>query len=135
MNNDKKSNTFVDENGDLIRYVSPAERVWLWLCAIFKALPFVAIFVICGLTLVQLACLFGLCDILSTSPVVMEECLIYVFLMLISGMIQAAGLAIGWWLVETKGIRIKVYPQHLQNTSLPIKAIADRPPISQRSDK
>ncbi|WP_250631923.1 hypothetical protein [Rhodoflexus caldus] len=126
MKNVEKSGTFVDKHGELICYVSRAERIWLYIRAIFQALPFVAVFVICGLFIVEFACVLGLFASLSQAKPVSEEFLLYFFVFFVSSIIQFAGLGIGWWLAEHKGLRIQVYPQ-THKFSLPIKKITNKP--------
>ncbi|WP_448518925.1 hypothetical protein [Rhodoflexus sp.] len=128
MTKHENSNVFVDENGDLIRYISPTERIWLYTSAIFKALPFIAVFIICSLTIVQVACIIGLCETFSQASIALGEVLMYAFVLIISGIIQMVGLGIGWWLAEVKGLKIKVYPKELKKHPLPIKQITDEPP-------
>jgi hypothetical protein len=128
MTENEKSNTFVDNNGDLICYISRTERIWLYMRAIFKALPFVAVFIICSLTMVQVACIVGLCEALNQANIAPGEVFMYAFVLIISGIIQAAGLGIGWWLAEAKGLHVKVYPKELKKNPLPIKQITDEPP-------
>lgn len=128
MTKHENSNTFVGESGDLIRYISFTERVWFYTRAVFRALPFIAVFIICSLTMVQVACIVGLCEAFNQVSISPGEILMYAFVLIISSMIQVAGLGIGWWLAEIKGLHVKIYPKELKKNPLPIKQITDKPP-------
>ncbi len=125
MKDVKKSDTFVDEHGELICYVSPAEKIWLYIRAIFKALPFVVIFVICSLFFVEFACILGLCILLNQTKPAPEEFVLYSFIFIVSSVIQLAGLGIGWWLAEHKGLQVQVYPKK-HKSFLPVKKITNK---------
>lgn len=122
MKDNEKSNTFVSEDGELICYVSRTEKFRLYIRAVFKALPFIAVFVICSLFLVEFACLWGLCESLCSPQLVPEECALYGFVFIGSCIIQLLGLGIGWQLAEIKDVKVRP-KTHQPKTNQQVPAI------------